>query len=98
MVNDNISKSECEAALDKPGYPKALQSALADELTKLIQTNFDDTYTTAKLNPSIRCGSLIMEAVVGTFAKQVRLYTPKHPPHLFQRLIPVSPPDNTVFT
>ena len=70
-----MSKADCEAALAQPTYVEGLQNALAAELAKVIRAEFDAEYSTgsAKFRPSMRCGSLIMEAVVGpSFASQLQ--------------------------
>jgi len=66
-----MSKEECETALAKPEYVKALQEALTAELTKVIKTQLNGDYV-GNYRPSIWCGSLVMQAVVGeTFASQL---------------------------
>jgi len=66
-----MSKTECEAALAKPEYVKALQDALTTELAKVIKTQLNGDYV-SKHRPSIWCGSLVMQAVVGeTFAPEL---------------------------
>merc|ERR1711907_644591 len=73
LVN-GMSKAECAAALAKSAYVQALQDALEAELARVIRSEFDPNYSTATpFRPSMRCGSLVMEAVVGdTFASQLR--------------------------
>merc|ERR1712187_97198 len=67
----DISKEECEEAITKTEYVKALQDALTTELAKVIKTQLNGDYVT-KYRPSIWCGSLVMQAVVGeTFASQL---------------------------
>jgi len=65
-----MSKEECEKAITKPEYVKALQDALTTELTNVIKTQLNGDYVT-KYRPSIWCGSLVMQAVVETFASQL---------------------------
>merc|ERR1719182_1098837 len=61
-----MSKAECEAALAKSAYVEALQDALAAELTRVVRSEFDPKYSAdPPFRPSMRCGSLVMEAVVG---------------------------------
>merc|ERR1712181_35061 len=60
-----MSKTECEAALAKPEYVKALQDALTTELAKVIKTQLNGDYV-SKHRPSIWCGSLVIQAVVET--------------------------------
>jgi len=69
-----MSKAECAAALAKPAYVEALQDALAAELARVIRSQFDPKYSPATpFRPSVWCGSLVMEAVVGdTLASQLR--------------------------
>lgn len=67
-----MSKTDCEAAIAKPEYVKALQEALTTELTKVIKTQSNGDYV-SKHRPSIWCGSLVMQAVVGeTFASELQ--------------------------
>jgi len=65
-----MSKTECEAALAKPEYVKALQDALTTELAKVIKTQLNGDYV-SKHRPSIWCGSLVIQAVVETFAPEL---------------------------
>jgi hypothetical protein len=73
-VVNGMSKAECEAALAKSAYVEALQDALAAELARVIRAEFDPKYRAdTRFRPSMRCGSLVMEAVVeDTFALQLR--------------------------
>ena len=69
-----MSKAECEAALAKSAYVEALQAALDAKLESDIRSEFDPKYSPElQFRPSMRCGSLVMEAVVeDTFALQLR--------------------------
>ena len=73
MVN-GMSKTECAAALAQPAYVRALQDALTAELERVVRAEFDPNYSApAAMRPSMWCGSLVMEAVVGdAFASKVR--------------------------
>jgi hypothetical protein len=66
----DMSKEECEKAINKPEYIKSMQDALTTELTKVIKTQLNGDYVT-KYRPSIWCGSLVMQAVVETFASEL---------------------------
>ena len=73
MVN-GMSKTECAAALAQPAYVRALQDALTAELERVVRAEFDPNYSApTAMRPSMWCGSLVMEAVVGdAFASKVR--------------------------
>ena len=69
-----MSKAQCVAILAQPAYVKALQDAMTAELAKVIQAEYDSEYKPElQFRPSMRCGSLVMQAVVGdTIAPQLR--------------------------
>ena len=73
MVND-MSKAECAAVLAESAYVEALQDAMMSELARVIRAEYDPKYIPDMvLRPSMRCGSLVMQAVVGdTIAPQLR--------------------------
>ena len=70
-----MSKADCAAALAQPAYVEALQDAMTAELTRVIRSKYDSEYSPElQFRPSMRCGSLVMQAVVGgdTLASQLR--------------------------
>jgi len=71
VVNNDMSRDDCEAALADPDYVTALQEAVIAEITDVIQTEFGGDFV-ANLSPSIWCGSLVIQVVVETFAPQLR--------------------------
>merc|ERR1712032_1608834 len=73
-VVNGMSKAECEAALAQPANVEALQDALEAELARVIRSKYDSEYSPElELRPSMRCGSLVMQAVVGdTIASQLQ--------------------------
>merc|ERR1711939_256084 len=73
-VVNTMSKADCAAALAQPAYVEALQDAMTAELARVIRSEYDSEYSPElELRPSMRCGSLVMQAVVGdTFASQLR--------------------------
>jgi hypothetical protein len=73
-VVNAMSKAECEAALAQPAYVKLLQNAMTAELARVIRAEYKSEYSPElQFRPSMRCGSLVMEAVVGdTFAPKLR--------------------------
>merc|ERR1712032_1388692 len=73
-VVNAMSKAKCAEILAQPANVKALQDAMTAELAKVIKAEYKSDYEPElELRPSMRCGSLMMQAVVGdTIAPQLR--------------------------
>ena len=65
-----MPENECEALLASQGYVSAMQYELSRELLDVIKTEFSAVYIGEYL-PAVWCGSLVIQAVVGSHAPQV---------------------------
>ena len=64
-----MDKDSCEEIQKQPEKVKAIQAALMEQLTADIR-KFDPEFE-SQYTPSVTCGSLMIQAVVGSYAKQV---------------------------